>query len=185
MNIINVNVYGHEQALKASGYPKSTNPLETEPSFYRAKLLASCKPGTEHDCFLKGIIVQFDILGPLYWWPQFQRYHFADIVSSQSKMHCLHKFKLEEMCNEWVDSRIIEIAKEHIEHYNNEKSKENFMKMISNIPTGFKLFARVVTNYLQLKTIYLQRKNHKLPEWETFCSWIRALPYSELIIGGN
>ena len=38
-----------------------------------------------------------------------------------------------------------------------------------------------------LKTIYKQRKNHKLREdWSAFCEWIETLPYAkELIIGGN
>lgn len=44
--------------------------------------LANAKIGSGHDCFLKGITVSFDIKYPVYWSPQFQRYHFADIVSS-------------------------------------------------------------------------------------------------------
>ncbi len=47
-----------------------------------ASSLANAKQGSGHDCFLKGITVSFDISYPVYWSPQFQRYHFADIVSS-------------------------------------------------------------------------------------------------------
>ena len=43
----------------------------------------------------------------------------------------------------------------------------------------------IVTNYLQLKTIYNQRKNHRLPEWRLFCDWIKTLPYSEWITGNE
>ena len=39
------------------------------------------------------------------------------------------------------------------------------------------------TNYLQLKTIYQQRKNHRLEEWDTFCEFIKWLPRDELITG--
>ena len=43
-------------------------------------------------------------------------------------------------------------------------------------------FTRVSTNYLQLKTIYKQRKNHKLKEdWGAICTMIEELPYKELI----
>lgn len=43
---------------------------------------------------------------------------------------------------------------------------------------------RVSTNYLQLKTIYKQRRNHKLKEdWGAICNMIEELPYPELIIG--
>jgi hypothetical protein len=41
----------------------------------------------------------------------------------------------------------------------------------------------MTTNYRQLKTIYSQRKTHRLPEWKEFCAWIETLPYSELITG--
>lgn len=180
--ITKTNVYGLEQSIIASGYPKSLNISEASYSENRANKLAACKSGTGHDCFLKGIIVQMDVTAPTYWWPQFQRYHFADIISSQSKMHCLHKFDLKSMCNEWVDTRILEITQNYIRLYNNQSNQINFLKMISNIPAGFKLAARITTNYLQLKTIYAQRKTHKLPEWKEFCSWICTLPLSQQFI---
>ena len=44
----------------------------------------------------------------------------------------------------------------------------------------------VSTNYAELRTIYHQRKNHRLKEeWQdTCCKWIETLPYAkELIIG--
>jgi hypothetical protein len=34
----------------------------------------------------------------------------------------------------------------------------------------------MTTNYQQLKTIYQQRRNHRLPEWQTFCDWCETLP---------
>lgn len=40
------------------------------------------------------------------------------------------------------------------------------------------------TNYRQLKTIYHQRKKHRLPEWRSFCEWIETLPmFKELCLG--
>lgn len=43
----------------------------------------------------------------------------------------------------------------------------------------------VMFNYDVLASIYTGFKDHKLNEWRTFCDWIRTLPYSELITGGN
>ena len=58
------------------------------------------------------------------------------------------------------------------------------MKCISNCPLGLELWMGITTNYLQLKTIYQQRKNHKLKEdWGVFCDMIEKLPMSELITG--
>jgi len=51
------------------------------------------------------------------------------------------------------------------------------MKLRSNLPSGYEMWMHVTTNYLQLKTIYKQRRNHKLKEdWGAFCDWIESLP---------
>jgi len=34
----------------------------------------------------------------------------------------------------------------------------------------------MTTNYQQLKTMFTQRKNHKLSEWHEFCDWCESLP---------
>ena len=36
---------------------------------------------------------------------------------------------------------------------------------------------------LQLKTVYSQRKTHRLPEWRAFCEQLKELPLSEFITG--
>jgi hypothetical protein len=63
---------------------------------------------------------------------------------------------------------------------------EKYLEILYSNPCGFKLTARMTTNYQQLRTIYKQRKNHRLPEWKEFCGWIESLPYAnELITGEN
>ena len=47
-----------------------------------SRTLASAKPGSGHDCFLKAITVHFEVVAPHYLWNQIQRYHFWDIASS-------------------------------------------------------------------------------------------------------
>ena len=39
---------------------------------------------------------------------------------------------------------------------------EKFMKVRSNLPSGYEMWMTVETNYLELKTILKQRTNHKL-----------------------
>ena len=44
----------------------------------------------------------------------------------------------------------------------------------------------MTTNYRALKTIYSQRKNHRLPEWREFCEEIKKkLPYADILITGE
>ena len=62
-------------------------------------------------------------------------------------------------------------------------AKQKYLEILYSNPCGFKLTARMTTNYRQLKTIYYQRKNHRLPEWRVFCEWVETLPYfKELIL---
>lgn len=98
-------------------------------------------------------------------------------------MHRITKFDLNNSYSQYVDKRIIDIMKEKVDDYNNNPSNEKYLEILYSNPCGFKLTAKMTTNYRQLKTIYCQRKTHRLPEWREFCEWIETLPYSELIIG--
>jgi len=198
MFIKNTQVYGLKESIIRSGYPMSldadtveTEGVEiTEQDINRAKRLAQVKTGTGHDCFLKGIIVQADITAPQYWWLQFERYHFWDTISSMSTMHRIDHMDISKQCNQWVDERVIEVLKEKVEAYNEavkaclpkEVRQLAFQEVISNVPEGLMLTKGIYTNYLQLKTIYFQRKGHKLKEWEIFNDWVICLPmFADLI----
>jgi hypothetical protein len=64
-----------------------------------------------------------------------------------------------------------------------EKLDQMYLELLYSNPAGFRLTAKMSTNYRALKTIYRQRKDHKLPEWRAFCQWVRTLPHSEFITG--
>lgn len=186
MNIKKLAIYGLNESIKASKYPMSVDLKKLDESITdRVVSLAQAEKGSGHDNFLNGIIVQFDLTFTNKAWVELQRYHFIDFVSSQSTMHRITKFNLDESYCKYVDSRIIEIMKEKVEEYNSAPDTEKYLGILYSNPAGFELTARMTTNYRQLKTIYAQRKNHKLPEWRDFCSWIESLPHSEFITGGN
>lgn len=184
MKISNVNVYGFESSVRAAKFPMSISPDEVNETLTDGiARLANAPIGSGHDNWLNGVIVQFDLCASLKMWTQLQRYHFIDFVSSQSTMHRIMKFGITEQCNKYVTSIAIGNLRSLVEVYNKTPSEENFLRVIYNIPTGFELTARMTTNYRQLKTIYRQRRNHRLREWREFCVWIESLPHSELIIG--
>lgn len=192
VEINNMQVFGIDASLTASGYPMladiSTKSIAAN-DIARAKKLGSVPSGTGHDCFLKGIVVWFDIKYPQYFSAQLQRYHFLDIVSSQSKMHMIQSMEIKQNCNKYVHPDVIAIAEDFKKRYNDarigdEKRYHLWMCLISNLPMGFEMTMKVVTNYLQLKTIYKQRNNHKLKEdWGAFIENIEALPYFLEFIG--
>lgn len=234
IEIKNTKVFGLEDSMVRSGYPHSVGQpldldgvlqLEGSTDRKRSMYLGHAETGSGHDCFLKGILVTFDIKYSLYFTKQLQRYHFIDFISSQSTMHSITKMDIEVSYNKYVESKVIEVVKYWVDLYNKfdeiaveqkdcpidsfmkeafnmEKPKvikyvkynegeelltkyDIYMKIISNLPAGFEYWAGMTTNYLQLKTIYKQRKNHKLKEdWGYFCHWIEGLPmFKELVLG--
>ena len=161
---------------------------EFEASLPRAIKLANTPQGSGHSTFLCGIRVAFDIKYPAYFSPELQRYHFNDIVCSSSKMHRLVNMNMDLCFNEYVTEDSKSMMKNLIQIYNRDKSYENFMRVLSNCPLGIELFMRCTTNYLALRTIYHQRKNHKLKaDWvEGFCkNFVEKLPYANEFITGK
>lgn len=144
--------------------------------------LGNAKIGSGHDCFLKGVIFNAVISAPSYWYPQMQRYHFIDIISSQSKMHRITRMDLRTQCTPEVDESIIDILNNLIDKFNESVNPINrhtyFRRIIANCPMGLCLSCGITTNYLQLKGMYNQRQHHKLEEWsEDFAKWAESLPY--------
>ena len=207
MKIKNLRIYGLGESCIRSGYPMQTRePADLDDigsgndDIIRAYKLAKNEPGTGHNNFLKGIVVQFDLLYPQYFAPQFQRYHWFEIISSQSKMHRLTQIaNIKSHCNRFVFHDIARTIDGLIEIYNDQMAiypvqleqgdhtyncidrKELYHYIISNLPMGYELWAGISTNYLQLKTIYKQRRWHKLDDWREFCEFIEGLPMSDLI----
>lgn len=202
MKITNVNVYGLENAIITSRYPMVADTEEflnnldddkVEKAKKVALKLANSKGSEGHDQFLTGINVTFDVTGSIQWWQEAERYRFLYFVSSTSKMHRLHQMNIDKCCNEYVDEKIKDIVNCKQQEYlhalelqkedliNSDEVKRYFYRLVYNIPSGFEYTAGMTTNYRQLKTIYWQRKNHRLDEWKVFCEWIESLPMSELI----
>ena len=199
MKIENVRVYDLEESVIASGFPMlshfDSEAFEKECENYydgikekhlqRAYRLASAPDGSGHRNFCSGILVSFNITGTQVFWMQMERYHFVQIVSSMSKMHRLKKiveskFSKPRDPNDVINSDTWLFLYELMQDVEAKKKPEE--ALIYECPMGLELTARVTTNYLQLRTIYAQRKNHKLKEWRDFCEWIASLPYAREFI---
>ena len=210
--VSNVDIYDLEKSILASGYPmRITIPDRdiTEKDLARCKnLVNATKTGNgAHAQFMTGIRVNFDLTFSNKAWVEAERYRFLEFVSSQSTMHRITKFDLDNQYNEYVDSRIIEIMKSKVQEYNKvmelrdsydkddqhnispqlredltEWLKNAYLEILYSNPAGFTLTARMTTNYRCLRNIYMQRKDHRLPEWRAFCKWIETLPYAQELL---
>lgn len=184
--VSDVRIYGLDESIRRSKYPMAVDTMlcDTTPVKTTYKL-GSCPTGTGHDNFLKGIIVQFDLTFAVKAWTEAERYHFLEFVSSQSTMHRIAFFDLDLQYDPHVDPRIVTIMKEIVDTYRDTNDPEDYLRCLYSNPCGFRLTAGMTTNYCQLKTIYQQRKDHRLPEWREFCSWVLTLPmFKELCIDG-
>ena len=190
MKVENAKVYGLENAVRCSKFPMQIDSeVCTEEVTQTTNKLATCGAGEGHDNFLNGIMVQFDLTFSNKAWVELQRYHFIDFISSQSTMHRITKFDLDKSYNEYDDQSMIEIMKELVDAYNakssTDRTEEDYLRILYSNPAGFELTAGMTTNYRQLKTMYKQRKNHRLPEWRELCNWMKKLPHSEWITGDS
>ena len=199
--VSNVKIYGLEDSVRGSKYPMAADLSKVDETVTERTIqLAQAEAGSGHDNFLNGVIVQFDLTFSNKAWVEAERYHFLDFVSSQSTMHRITAFDLDQVYNSYVDPRIIAIMKEKTREYNELKADiralrdegkdtttlddvaaQKYLEILYSNPAGFRLTARMTTNYRQLKTIYFQRRSHRLPEWRAFCKWIETLPRSEFI----
>lgn len=205
--ITNYNVYDLEQTLVASGYAmiedytedkvvdeqntiilsQNTEEFNANKHVKRALKLSKAPLNSGHVSFAKGIVVNMDITFTNKAWIEFQRYHFADIITGMSTMHRISKFDLDEAFNEYVDPQIIERLKELQETYLESKSKEDYLKLLYSTPAGLEMTGRVTTNYLQLMNMWQQRHNHRLPEWRQFSDeLLEKLPlFKEFLIANG
>ena len=209
MQVNNVRVYNLPEAIVTSGFPMlvdyEPNQVESimacvkayieesdkreqymsvaKPHIDRMIRLASAPSNSGHPNAMTGILVSFTVTASNTWLLQAERYHFLQIVSCQSKMHRLTKIlKESRTAVELLDEDDLDWMQKCVEAYEaGEIDEEN---LIYSCPMGLQLTCGMVTNYLQLKNIYHQRKNHKLAEWKRFCGWIETLPMArELIVG--
>lgn len=171
-------------------------------------MMRLAKAGSEHAKYRRMIVVYADITAPLYWWKEADTYRMGVEKNSCSTMHKIaaKEFTLEDFSCEHLIRRdddywdwdiaagpesvsapldilkiTIDALNTYREKYLETKDKKYWWQMIQLLPSSYNQRRTLCLNYEVLANIYRQRKGHKLDEWETFRSWIRGLPYNEII----
>lgn len=147
------------------------------------------KAGTEHCKHLRLIQVWFDITAPRFFYIEFDTYKHKENISC-STMHTLMKKPISEQDFEKdnVPATLIEKINTYIKLYqetDDAEEKRDYLLSCKNIlPEGFLQKRTVCTNYQTLLNMYMQRKHHKLPQWQYVCNWIlTTLPYFKELTG--
>lgn len=191
MAINNTKTFWVEEAMIESWNSMRSKPLlewEKEelldnlaPHLRRASILAKDKRKW-HDTFLAWAVVKADFEMTNKWRIEAERYHWFQIVSSLSTMHRLSEMEMDKCFYEYVDKNIIQRMKELQDEYKANPTRENKLKMLYSCPAWLKLQATICTNYLQLKNMVRQRRQHQLPEWKEFEERASQLPYAKELI---
>lgn len=147
------------------------------------------KAGTEHRKFLRQIIVSVDITAPLYWWKEFDTYKVGVTANSTSTMHKIASKPITMDCfenGEMIYSFTIAELEMNRLKYLETKDKNEWKRLIVNLPESWLQTRTVTMNYENVRTMIRQRTNHKLTEWaRDFIEWAKTLPYSEELLFFN
>ena len=139
-----------------------------------------CKAGAGEDKFLRQIVCWWDVRAPRYWWAEADTFKVGTVAQSESTMHTITRRPLNALVDfeEPVDGDVLNRLNDHIRWYNETKGDvEEFMAIKNMLPEGF-LQRRVWTlNLANMKNIYRQRRNHRLPQWHAVCdAFVEATP---------
>lgn len=104
----------------------------------------------------------------------------AQANNARSTMRYSENEELFQQCYVW--ERIIENLNNLRNLYLETGDEAMFRSIRCLMPQGYMQRSTVQMNYAVLRNIYRQRKNHRLPEWHDFCSWVETLPYAKELI---
>lgn len=135
-----------------------------------------------HDGFLSMIHTWWDINAPRYWWQQADTYKIGKWMRSESTMHTLmnptvpyhivHELRFEDVMVSRGELRqkhfVTDLPGHLLDYLNDLIINGEFDALKQILPEGF-LQRRIVNiSYMCLKNMIIQRKTHKLPEWQYF-----------------
>ena len=194
VEIRNVEVCGLTRAINAISNSFNVGEIDTtaligdsRPWRVAKALGGNMDSHQSHDAYLKGITVYFDLRGNGCFMPEFQRYHFHEIIMSQSTMHSLKKLMTTEGFDPYT-KYVTEESKALVRKYYGQwevaqklgdKAAEYkaLMTLLHNTPKGLELWVTVRSSYLQLKTQVIQRAGHKqIEDWRSFIEFCYDLP---------
>lgn len=161
------------------------------------------KAGVEHRTYARMIQVSMDIVAPLYWWKEMDRYTVGKSQVSCSTMHKIvsKEFEINDFSHEHVDGELVAVHTYQEEYatwdvlklvvdclnwnrrkYLETKDKKYWWQIIQLLPSSYNQRRTVCMSYEVVLKIIKERTGHKLDEWNTFVEMLRELPYIEELV---
>lgn len=171
-----IRTCGREIAVKAARL--SHNSVGTGKDSDDVLLRKLVAHGPSHSKAIRMIQYWLEIRAPRFWWAEFDTYKVGTTAASESTMHTLKRTGVspESFENEEVLTSTCDLINAMIQ----ENDPIDLIKCY--LPEGF-LQTRIVNlNVQTLRTIWWDRKNHRLPQWAEFCAFLEELPDADLIV---
>jgi hypothetical protein len=146
---------------------------------YHKVLIKNAPRDGGHNKFLEHLIVWLDIEAPRYWWSEFDTYRPGVSKQSESTIHTLNRrdITLDDLdippdVGDWSLNYYKEIAY----NFSDARYNNTTLQVLKGlVPESYKQRREVVLSYKTLRSIFLQRKNHRLPEWRVFINSVKSL----------
>lgn len=156
------------------------------------KLADAGNTNPSHSKFRRMMIIYVDITAPFYWWKEYDTYKIGTVANSCSTMHSIiskpfveEDFSFENVPDDMAKRCLDDLnflRDEYIVSTDPIEKRNIWYRIIKLLPESYMQKRTVMVNYEVLHKIYIDRKDHKLYEWHTFCDWIKSLPNSNLIV---
>ncbi len=156
------------------------------------------KAGSEHRTYSRMLMCSMDIVAPLYFWKEADRYTVGKSQVSCSTMHTIHKkeFTLDDFSHDHLDTDSTCMLRELIGFLNHQRDiyvngihgelkndKQFWWNMIQLLPSSYNQRRTVCMSYEVVFKIIRERTGHKLDEWREFVGILKGLPYIAEITG--
>jgi len=135
--------------------------------------------------FLESIIIYLDVTAPRFWWQEADTYRLTT-KQSESTMHTLLKRDSVPEDYEYYNEQM-SVSMGNLNYaiklhkLNKEVYPLSYVKMF--LPEGFLQRRIWMINYKTLQGIYVQRYNHKLPQWRYFLDTVLSeIQHKEFIV---
>lgn len=175
MTVEKIEEAGYKAALHGLSFNKKQEKDMTDV----AQKLASKDYG--HNKFLESIYIWIEVTAPRYWWQEADTFRLST-KQSESTMHTLIK-ELQNLDKDdesalavfcmFEDADYIgffETMKVVVDVANSDTltEREKLVIIKQRLPEGFLQRRLWCMNYKCLRNIIIQRKNHRLPHWQSF-----------------
>lgn len=209
IKVENVDVWGFEHAIRGMRNPKNSwdksdsynnysveykeDGEEVHHPYYRIGasdldlMKRLYKAGTEHRTYARMVQVSMDIVAPLYWWKEMDRYTVGKSQVSCSTMHKIaaKEFELDDFSHEHLTVYSEDCLRKTLavlnvyrrDYVQNSMDKTLWWQLIQLLPSSYNQRRTVCMSYETVFKIIKERTGHKLDEWNDFVQILGDLPH--------